>query len=218
VSALNKIILKTAVAGLVWTAVVFCYGLGIFAMSFPGAMARFYDTVGDKPLGAMYHERVYKRNPTPENLYTTLDKFIQIKNHDKVIKYSEKMFKHKDYDRTVNNINKFVRDHSKDVPFALELACNADNYLRCSYIEALLAKGRKPEANQVFEKAISTIDVSRPSYAYFSLSDEQYEQDFRDYFDEYKKLDYTVDDGIYEAMAKYFERFVEAALGINNDE
>ena len=152
-NALNKIILKTAVTGLVWTAVVFCYGLGIFAMSFPGMMASFYDTVGDKRLSTMYHERVYKRNPTPSNLYTILDKSIILKDHGRVIKYFDKFYDLPDYEARVVKIREYKEKRAlKDglTETLWELACNEDNRLRFSYIDALIAKKRIPEAIEAY--------------------------------------------------------------------
>lgn len=154
-SALNKIIFKTAVAGLVWTAAVFCYGLGIFAMCFPGAMASFYDTVGDKRLSAMYHERVYERNPTPDNLYMILNKSISFNDSNRIIKYFDKFYARKDYATRVAQIRE---DREKRATAdghtgtMWELASNEDSRLRLAYINAFIELDRLSDALNAYNK------------------------------------------------------------------
>ena len=84
---LNKIILKTAIDGLVATIVVFCYGWGIFSAAFPNVMANFYDTVGNQRLSAMYYERSFQRTGDHQTLFLVLFYNIQLNNTDKVIQY-----------------------------------------------------------------------------------------------------------------------------------
>ena len=196
-TTLNKIILKTAVAGLIWTVVIFSYGLGIFAMCFPHAMAEFYDTVGNASLSAIYRERIYQRDPTDKNLYYALDKFILAENYDKIVEYSEKLFARPKYNKLIDDINEFKEKRAGSDQLLLALACNEDNRLRCAYIKALLEKGKS--VNRAFAEAIfyendsvtySDINLflSRPSYAIleFSDPDETMLEKFSEYYQAYK--------------------------------
>lgn len=198
VNALNKIILQTAVGGLVWTAVVFCYGMGIFAMIFPGTMASFYDTVGNKTLSAMYHGRVYQRDPADNTkLYTALEKAIAAKDDTKIIKYGTKFFA---LDAAVRNdlldqVDTHLRLRAGADQLKLGRGCNEDDRLRCRYIQALLKRnkdGDKTSADAILHEAISRpINLMRPSYAILEfdiITDDQrtqFEKYYNDFVDEY---------------------------------
>ena len=178
-TTLNKIILKTAVAGLIWTAVVFSYGLGIFAICFPSVMTDFYVATGDKRLSALYSERSYKRNPNINNLYFALDKFILAKNNAKIIEYSEKLFENKEtYYSIVDQVSEFKRDRAAGDPITLGYLCNEDDRLRSSYIGALIKRGKVVDiirAEEIFYEAITVGETFtneqflRPSYAIFEF-------------------------------------------------
>ena len=180
-TALNKIILKTAVSGLVWTAVLFSYGFGIFAFSFPRVMVDFMDVVGNTRLSAMYMERIYRRNPTPENLYFALDKFIIAQNNSKIIEFGKKLFDLEDENPTIFNsiidqINEFKKESAADFPLIL-MIINEDNRLRTAYIQARLARGAagdKARATEILERVIDVDtlaprDFLRPSSAIFAF-------------------------------------------------
>ena len=168
-SPLNKIILNTAIHGLVWTAVVFSYGLGLFAVIFPGTMAKFYDTVGDKRLSAMYYERVYDRNPSAKNLFFVLEKYISAGNYKKVIKYSEKLFNvdnaeysNSEYQNYVALVSAHIKERASeemDDDEFIEIISDIDGRLRCAYIEALINRNRESDAKDFFlhsESELST--------------------------------------------------------------
>jgi len=198
VNALNKIILRTAVEGFVWTMVVFCYGLGIFAMAFPSSMAAFYNAVDNRKLGAMYHERVYQRNPTAENLYLVLHSNTIHGNDAKIIKYGKKLFDEteaEEYKKVIDDVNRHLRARANGNYWELALGCNEDDRLRRAYIEALVRKGHIDVAREVFGIATDpeNIKAESPSYAIFALGTAARLQDkkrFKDYYNEFSILGY----------------------------
>jgi len=146
---MNKIILRTAIEGLVWTVVAFCYGMGIFSMCFPGTMAQFYDSVGNKDLSALYYGRIYDRTNTNENLYYALSKNILAHNDSSVVKYGDKWFalETDTRDKLASQIDAYLINSAvNDAEIqALEMY-NTDFVLRRGYIVALINKGQKDKA------------------------------------------------------------------------
>jgi hypothetical protein len=189
-NTLNKIMLQTAVSGLIWTAVVFCYGVGIFAVVFPGAMADFYDSVGNKNLSAKYYEQVFKNNPSDKNLYNALSKFITSGNDKKIIKYGGKFFAAESGVRTavLDKVDEYLRSYAGNDTTALMHGCNEDNRLRCAYIRAILKRGGPGDfdkAKEIFSTAVDTVDFYRPSYAVLEFGryiDGDIESKFREYY------------------------------------
>ena len=147
-TTLNKIILRTAVEGLVWTVIAFCYGLGIFAMCFPGSMAQFYDLAGNTKLSAMYYGRVYDRSSTNQNLFFALSKSIEAHNNNATIKYGNIWFFGSIDDSARNLLTSDVDDYlteglSQDSKeYKALTAYNTDFRLRRGYIVALMEKGK----------------------------------------------------------------------------
>ena len=222
-NALNKIIFRTAVEGLVWTVIAFCYGLGIFAMAFPTLMANFYDNVGNKRLSAMYHERAFERNPTNENLYRVLDKVILHQDHTKVIKYSKKMFELEDRDldafnKIINDVNAQKRALAGNNELILGFV-NEDDRLRSAYIRSLVAKGQTDKANTVFERATDPDNIrpAHPSYAIFALgpnATQQQKDRFIKYYNNFEPIEGNVASQFFHRFAK--DMFLEYFSGEDN--
>ena len=141
-NGVNKLIFKTAAVSLVAVAVVTCYAVGIFAFAFPKPMSNFADALGNKSMSAAYHERVYKRDKTNENLYFALDKFIIAEKHGKVITYFEKFYEKAEYASMVVAVSKYKEERATTItdPDVRALVCDEDNRLRVAYIRALVAK------------------------------------------------------------------------------
>jgi len=178
---LNKIILKTAVEGLVCTIIAFCYGMGVFAMAFPGQMAIFYDRVGDRTLAAMYHSRVYDRHGAPNQLYAALVKNILADNTCQTIKYGNKFFAPEfttEREAIITAADaQLIEQATAQFPTAaasrellIAKSCNMDDFLRSGYIAALLKVGCRDTAAQILRDAIATLDLNRPCYAIFKFS------------------------------------------------
>ena len=154
-TAINKIIVRTAIDGLIGAVVVFCYGLGIFSMCFPGVMADFYDEVGNTKLSAMYYGRVYERTSTNENLYYALSKNILAHSDSAVIKYGNKWFAlDPDIQTKLTSqvdvyLTKDLVDGSAEKT-ALEIF-NTDFVLRRGYVVALINKGEKGKATDFLD-------------------------------------------------------------------
>ena len=177
-NTLNKIILTTAIQGLVWTAILFSYGIGIFAMAFPAQMASFYDTAGDSKLGAMYHGRVYDRKPSTQNLYYAFSKNVEAKNTKGIIKYGKIWFEKTDEwvrDDITDEVDEVLIASAQGNTVALGLVGNTDDYLRRGYIRALLARKQNTKAEKLLLDVIDTsapdfvLNLARPSYALFEF-------------------------------------------------
>ena len=147
---LNKIILKTAIEGLVWTAIGFSFGLGVFAMSFPGEMAKFYDTVGNRYLSSMYYGRVYDRDQTEGNLYYALSKAILAENDKNTIKYGAEFFK-EGVDRTAFTTAIDNKLFASSSPFKDDFReiYTTDGWLRDGYIRALTRRGAAGDLDEI---------------------------------------------------------------------
>jgi uncharacterized protein (UPF0332 family) len=192
-STLNKIIMFTAIQGLIWTAAVFSYGLGIFAKAFPEQMASFYDTVGNPQLSAMYYGRIYNENKNPENLFLVLTKNIDAKDTNGIIKYGNLWFSNNANTREaiITQKDEYLIEGVTSRYTAGQLteneyraiiaqACNTDNRLRCSYVRALLESGTEKnlkKARTLFNNTISytqasNIKLQRPSYLILEFSPE----------------------------------------------
>ena len=199
-TTLNKIILRTAVEGLVWTIVVFSYGLGIFAMSFPGVMANFYDTVGNRRLSAVYHSRVYQRNPSPENLFFAFSRNMDIRNDGRVIRYGIKFFDELDAnerDRIVTDVDAHLVTRAGYNTLAIQTATNTEDRLRRGFIRALLNRGYDTRARSAFVSATAVVNLERPSLAIMEFPrnvDSVMRNHFLSYFNRFSLAFYHAND------------------------
>ena len=171
VNQLNKIIFRTAIEGLVWTIVVFSFGLGVFSMAFPGAKANFYDTVGNHRLSAMYHSRVHARSATPENLFTAFDRNLVAGNSGAIIRYCTAFFVNlepAERDRIITRVDAHLVQRAGECEITIAIATNTDDRLRRGFIRALL-NSDAPEntqiARQMFYDATQIVCHRRPSFA-----------------------------------------------------
>ena len=151
---------------------LFSYGIGMFGFLFPGTMVGFCIDLGLPGAAAMFQERVYRRNPTAENMYMALDRNIHAKRHERVIYFSEKFFLHHDMQQVIDQVNKFMLDSAPPHLYSDEeraFVANQLSRLRSAYVYSLLAVG---EYNRVVDflnyKALD-VDLKQPCYAYFTL-------------------------------------------------
>ena len=136
--------MKTAGTTLACLFLVLAYGLGIFGFLAPAPMVRLTDEMGLQRAASMFQERVYRRDPTRENIMLALDRFIDADRHNKVIEFAEKLFA---YDETTL-VTPRIRD---------------------AYVASLLAHGRVNDALGFVDYATLPINLLRPCFVFFIL-------------------------------------------------
>jgi hypothetical protein len=206
VNTLNKIIITTALNGLLLTVGVFSFGLGIFAQVFPAEMAKFYDKVGDTHLAAMYYGKIYNSHKNPDNLFYAFTKSIDAKETKNIIKYGDLWFADNYYvrDAVVTRKDEYLIEDAAQsyekgklnqdaYKLVIATSCNTDDRLRCKYVGALLKCGTeisKQKAIALFESTINgEIKLNRPSFLYFEIKDilsGEQKTMFGNYFENYK--------------------------------
>ena len=189
VGTLNKIILKTALYSFAGAFIFFSYVLVIVGHVFPATMAGWAESLGATGASAMYRERVYNSNKTPENYYLMLDKFVVTGDSAKIIKYAPGFFVLPEYEDIIDQVNDFK--YSKAVlELEKKLGCNEDDRFRRALLGAYLKKGRIDDATQVFKEAISVENtkLGQPSYAFLALGNEELLDEFEEYFTRYMDL------------------------------
>lgn len=137
-------------------------------------------------MSAVYHERVYKRNPTDGNLYRAFSKHMANTNDAKTVKYGEKFLALENYDDIIIDINSQIYANELTNP-SLGFLCNEDNRLRCGLIGAHIRMGNMERAIQLYHEVVkaSPIDLTRPSYAIFEFGNnasDELRQDFKTYY------------------------------------
>ncbi|MCL2228678.1 MAG: hypothetical protein FWC00_02485 [Firmicutes bacterium] len=198
-NVLNRIIIVTAAQGLLWTAVAFSYGLGMFAMMFPRQMANFFDNVGNQNLSAIYHTRIFDRTDSAEDLYLALARNISANRHGEVIRLSGIWF---DLDTTVRTgivvqVDNFLIERANE-QYTGELRdmvigfINTYDTIRRGYIASLFATNNITRANEVFAESVTGVDLNRPSWTFENLPATAYDQRamFRDYFERFETAFY----------------------------
>ncbi|KAI4454050.1 glutamine-trna ligase [Holotrichia oblita] len=155
-------------------------------------MAEFCDTLGANNAAAMHYEREYVANPTSQNLYYVLDRFIISENHDKVIKYADKIFASSDYNAIIATLNNYGANQAK-TRYDYVNWTNEDNRIKCAYTMALLKTGKTERAKTELTKWLSLpLDASyreQPNTAFFAFvatanADDTTKSLFKAYYDE----------------------------------
>lgn len=174
--------------------VTFSYGCAIAGMIFPLQFAGFCESLGARAATAQYFENYYHRNPTPENLYLTLDKYIQANNNKKVIEYFEKLYfdNNSDYNTLVAKFNgELINAAERKEEFAL--TGNEDSRLKENYIGALLKQKRDGDAKSFYTDFCRSVSLQYPNRAFFvfvkadkqGLCSEQFDEYFSQFQDAY---------------------------------
>lgn len=169
---MNKLILRTSITTVFVLFVLLGYGSAAFSLLFPRSMADFCDNLGAYDAAAMHYEREYKANPTSENLYKVLDKYIAVKNHEKIVKYAEKFFACTDYREIVTKVNNKGMFAAQDKYEYLALT-NEEDRLRCNFAMSLISIGKTERAEAELglwlALPLDTENLSQPSYAFFAF-------------------------------------------------
>jgi len=166
---ITQVILKTSAITLFIAFAAFSYGLALFGLIAPRAMASLCDSLGAANGAGKYYERVYEAKKTPENLYIVLDRYIKAENHKKVIIYAEKFFDHNEYDATIKKVNERGAELAGGNEINLVNWANEDNRIKCRYTVALLETNQKSKADDKLYEwySVDEIDVYQPLHAYF---------------------------------------------------
>jgi len=179
-SYLNRFILRTSIVGLVYTVVIFSFGLGIFAFAFPRTMANLFDATGNARLSAIYHTRIFDRNPNDtQQLYLALARNVDAGRDNEIIRLGKKFFleiSETSREQVITIVDNYIIANTSS-PSIIALAC-PDNELRRAVIRTLLNNGDFANAKQIFSQISST----RPSFAIFEFVGENRTRAIKDIF------------------------------------
>jgi len=141
------------------------YGMSIFGLLFPQTMANLNKSLGAHNGAAMFYERMYRANPTTENMYRALDRFIIAQNHNRVIYFFEKFENRDDSQSVINTVNQHgMNQATNDVQRVMW--GNELNRLKTAYINALLQTSRVETARTTFIGWMKNVDVNQPNLSF----------------------------------------------------
>jgi len=170
--SLQHTIIKTGVLTLYFAFVTFSYGIALFGFAFPRAMAQFGDALGAHSSAAMFYERAYKREPTTENLYLVLDRYILARNHRQVVKSGDKFFDMADHDAVIAGVNEYFMERAGENKLNRLRWCNEKNRLETALIVSLIKTGRAERAATELGEMLSEEkepDMQQPNHAFFAF-------------------------------------------------
>ena len=167
---------------------------------------------------AMFQHRVYRRDPTIENMYLALNRFIHAGRTDRVIEFSEKFFEHQDHQRIIDHVNNVNWNRTQN-DYIRSIATNERDRLKRAWISALLDRGQNNMAMDIALETFDTvnIDLQQPSFAYFTISSRievsvlfsAYFIDYAEKFIErYEKLEHELSSNL-RLRPAFFIEFVE---------
>ena len=147
---LTWFIVRTALTTLVCLLMIFSYSIALFGFIFPAPMVRMSDGMGLARSAAMYQEIVYRRDPTLDNLYSTINRHIAVGSSraSRIIALTEIALQE-------------VEPH------------NLPNRFRRSYVASLLHLGRAEDAKAFVDYARLTVVLGNPCTAFFQFDAEQ---------------------------------------------
>ena len=96
---MNKTIVKTAVITLAVLLVLTTLLYSIVAIFAPQKMSDFYSDMGENELALKYQERVYKKQPSVNNLILVINLSIAADEEDETIFYVEELIKRENADQ-----------------------------------------------------------------------------------------------------------------------
>ena len=158
---------------------LFAYGMGMWGFFFPASMMNLTLDLGLANPSAMFAERIYRRDPTIDNMFTALDMNIHAshahhRRHARVIYFSDKFLPHDESDEFLTLVDNHMWDVSQDMhnSFRVRVA-NTKSRLQSAYVRSMLAKGEYRNVVNFFESERNFVNLRRPSFAYFeTLSDD----------------------------------------------
>ena len=136
---MGKIILKTAAITMVVIIVLLAIASGLLIWLAPDFVATSAEKLGFEGVSLSMYERSYKQDKTINSLYTLVNKSIQFKDDDMLIKYYEKLEEHKDYTKFIKALDEANFDAKQSVLTNIKLS-NEDNRLKTRYVKALAKK------------------------------------------------------------------------------
>ena len=154
---------STALSTLGVMFLVFSYGIGLFGFLFPNAMIGLSLDLGLARPAAMFQERVYRRDPTAQNMYLALDRNIHARRHNRVIHFSDKFFAHEDMQTVIDQINTFMWNEAIAAglpPEMRALVSNQLSRLRSAYVYSLLELGKGSHIVVFLDYAALTSNLS----------------------------------------------------------
>ena len=134
-------------------------------------MARLFDNTGSERLSAIYHTRVFNRNPQDfEQLYVALTRNIDAGRDREIKRLGKKFFLEIDSterERIIKVVDNYL---IKNTPIELVALTCPDDDLRRNVIRVLLAHGKNQSAVDIF----LGISAVRPSFAILEFENAAY--------------------------------------------
>lgn len=126
-----------------------------FAFVFPKTSAKFFYDLGGLNTSSNLYYRDYNRTNDIHSLAYALNLSIENNNSNKIIKYSDQFFNHKNYDDYIQKLNT-LNLQSDLIPLVKSTVINEDNYYKNMYVQALIKKNKIDEA---FYFASNNLDI-----------------------------------------------------------
>ena len=188
-------------------------------MVFPSVMADLYDNMGNTRLSAIYHTRVYDRNPTNENLFFALSAHtISEHSNKETVRLGRKFFIDMDWqERTaiLDQADAYLVSKAGGDQITIGFATNNDDRMRRGFIRALLRRGDTQTAREMYFES-TTFNFNRPSYAVLEFPRTIEFVDVHEHFLEFHDL-FTIayKDQSNESIRAQF--FIDYAMILYND-
>ena len=145
----NKIIAKTASITLGCLLLLSMLTLSLFTLFNPISLAKLTSSLGLNSLSVYYYELSYKKTEDINDLYSLLNKTMQIRDYEKIISNFELLYNNgsEEYYILINELNEQVLTNNS-INQARMYIVNEDRYLKSRYVSALCRINEKEKALQ----------------------------------------------------------------------
>jgi len=152
---LNKLILKTAGVTLLVLFVVTSYGFAMVMAISPQTMANLGTRLDARGMTAHAYYRLYRRDPSPQNLYLAINRMILANRYDQIIAHAPRLFASDQYDDIIAHVNRVLGQDANTLDNRIySLVANEHDRLRTAYLRAHVMRRNFNEAIEVFWEEI----------------------------------------------------------------
>ena len=131
--------------------VVLSYGFAVFAAFAPRTMANLGVHMNARGMTAHAYYRLYRRDPSYQNLYLALNRMVLANRHRQVITYAPQLFESDEYDTIITTINGLMSTAAQNLGDIMYSAVvNEHDRLRTAYLRAHVMRGNYVNALEVF--------------------------------------------------------------------
>jgi len=135
----------------------------------PQVMAGFGVRTGNHNMTASAYHRIYRRNPTYQNLYLSINRMIHAERHRQIVYYSPRLFGSEEYDEIIRAVNATLSKNAPVHPVLYSAVVNEHDRLRSAYVRSLITRGYFERAIEVYwEESDNFFEIKDTVFSYFA--------------------------------------------------